>query len=376
MKKRIVELESLRGIMCFIIAFFYHYNWLMTNNFPIRAMSILYEKGYYVVETFFVLSGFGMALGYSEKLRSDNYNINIFAYLWMKMKKLFPIMTVTLLVTTISQIIYILRNNSPFQVGEVTVYSFVFSLLNISAGWFCVDTTLNMPLWYLSGLMMDYIAYYVICRISKLNRNRYLFLIFVFAIYGLSIVISGNNSDKPFMYYNIARGHACFFVGTVLKEIYEYVNVKKAREILGNLCFIVLLSIAVLVFVITKDETRVLASSQWLSQMVYGNVLSPMILWTCMFCKPISWLMRRKLLVDWGREATSIYIWHFPCYFFLRLILPQQYIEEYGYRLWWYVCVILFISIVGCFSNKYLEPWLNKKTEEVVKAIHYSPADK
>ena len=78
MKKRIVELESLRGIMCFIIAFFYHYNWLMTNNFPIRAMSILYEKGYYVVETFFVLSGFGMALGYSEKLRSDNYNINIF----------------------------------------------------------------------------------------------------------------------------------------------------------------------------------------------------------------------------------------------------------------------------------------------------------
>ena len=77
-----------------------------------------------------------------------------------------------------------------------------------------------------------------------------------------------------------------------------------------------------------------------------------------------------------GGKATSIYIWHFPCYFFLRLILPQQYIEEYGYRLWWYVCVILFISIVGCFSNKYLEPWLNKKTEEVVKAIHYSPADK
>lgn len=55
MKKRIVELESLRGIMCIIIAFFMHYNWLMTSDYPVKALSCLYEKGYYVVETFFVL---------------------------------------------------------------------------------------------------------------------------------------------------------------------------------------------------------------------------------------------------------------------------------------------------------------------------------
>ena len=37
MKKRIVELESLRGIMCIIIAFFMHYNWLMTSDYPVKS---------------------------------------------------------------------------------------------------------------------------------------------------------------------------------------------------------------------------------------------------------------------------------------------------------------------------------------------------
>lgn len=74
MKKRIQELESLRGIMSFIIAFFMHYNWLVTSGiyeYPLKGelFKLLYEKGYYVVETFFVLSGFGMAMGYSRKLR-------------------------------------------------------------------------------------------------------------------------------------------------------------------------------------------------------------------------------------------------------------------------------------------------------------------
>ena len=74
--KRLTELDSLKGILCIIITFFCHYNWLMTTDYPIKTAftDCLYKKGYYAVETFFILSGFGMALGYSRHLGTDKDN--------------------------------------------------------------------------------------------------------------------------------------------------------------------------------------------------------------------------------------------------------------------------------------------------------------
>ena len=49
--KRLTELDSLKGILCIIITFFYHYNWLMTTDYPIKTAftDCLYKKGYYAV---------------------------------------------------------------------------------------------------------------------------------------------------------------------------------------------------------------------------------------------------------------------------------------------------------------------------------------
>lgn len=297
--KRLKELDSLRGIMCFIIVFFYHYNWLMTSNYPLKShiTDWLYEKGYYVVETFFVLSGFGMALGYSEFLKKGK-EINIVSFIWKRMKKIFPIMTVALIFTTILQLVYFQITKSWYYVSEVNLYTFILSLFNISSGWFVLDVNLNMPLWYLSALMLDYIIFYVVCRISKERKNMYLFLIIAVAFWGMTIVITGHKSDMPFTYYNVARGHACFFIGVILKEVYQYINNEKARKRIANVLAVFLFSIISLIYF--YGETNVLAGTQWLSQMMWGVILSPMLMWVCMFCTPIKKVLNWKPLIKLG----------------------------------------------------------------------------
>ena len=356
--------------MTLVIVFFQHYYWLMIcsdqTKVPIKLLSFLYEKGYYFVETFFVLSGFGMATGYARKLK-DTEDVNIFSFLCARMKKLFPIMTVALFATIFLQIIWHLLFGTWFQVSEVTVYSFILSLLNISSGWFVLDKSLNMPLWYISALMLDYVIFYCICRVSKKDRGLYLFLSAATFCWGVSIIITGKCSDQAFTYYNVSRGHACFFTGVLLKAFVDYVNVEKARSRIATFFFVFFSFIMGCCFVF-HSETKILASTQWLSQMIYGNVLSPMLIWICLFFRPLQCILRIKPLVFLGNISSSLYIWHFPLYQVLRL-LTCKYSVYYG-SLWLYTLVILYMLIFAFLSKRIIEPKLNTLFSSFMHGIH------
>lgn len=367
--KRLTELDSLKGILCIIITFFCHYNWLMTTDYPIKTAftDCLYNKGYYAVETFFILSGFGMALGYSRHLGTDK-DINIISFIWKRMHKIFPIMAVALVITTILQFIHFRMYKSWYYVAEVNLYTFVLSLFNLSSGWFVLDVNLNMPLWYLSALMLDYVLYYVICRVSKNRKNVYLFLILATTLWGMSIVISGHKSDLPFTYYNVARGHACFFAGTILKEVFEFIDDEEICKRIANVFVSFLLIIICLLYF--YGETRVLAGTEWLSQMMWGLILSPMLVWICLYWNPIKKLLNLKGLVKFGAEISmSMYIWHFPCYQVIRILSGGGSISQFYAKIWFYMIVISFITIVSCFSCWVIEPKINKTIENIMNTV-------
>ncbi len=364
--QRSLELESLKGLMAFVIAFFQHYRWLLSCTQPIPHLSFLYFKGYYFVETFFVLSGYGMSIGYEKKLKEIE-DISVFSFLRIRMRKLFPIMTSALIVTTLLQIFYHFKFGKWYWVSEVTVYSFVMSFLNISSGWFIGDNNLNMPLWYISALMLCYVIFYCICRISRRRKELYIFLITAFYCWALSIVITTKHSDHPFMYYNVARGYACFFVGILLKEFIDYINVEKARNWVGVFSFAFFTFIMGSCFVF-HSETKILASSQLLSQMVWGNILSPLLILSCLFFKPLSRILRIKPLVFLGSISTSLYIWHFPLYNLLQF-LPQKFYAQRS-SLPFYAFVILFMLFFSTLTRKCIEPKLNNFTESLLHKTH------
>lgn len=363
---RNLELESLKGLMSLIIAFFYHYTWLFSCAQPIPHLSFLYIKGYYFVEAFFVLSGYGMSIGYEKKMKEIN-EISIFSFLRIRMKNLFPIMSLALIATTFLQVLYHFKFGKWYWVSEVTVYSFVMSLLNISSGWFIGDNNLNQPLWYISALMLCYVIFYCICRISRQRKELYLFLITAFYCWALSIIITTKHSDHPFMYYNVARGYACFFAGVLLKEFIDYMNVEKARNWVGVLSFVFFTFIMGSCFVF-HSETKILASSQHLSQMVWGNVLSPLLILSCLFFKPLSRILRIKPLVFLGSISISLYIWHFPLYNLLQFLPQKFYVQRSS--LPFYAFVILFMLFFSTLSRKCIEPKLNSFYKSLLFMIH------
>ena len=61
-------LNTLKFFASISIAFLWHYNDFVTRNFPFGYKFLWsYKKGFIFVELFFMLSGFGMFMGYGKR---------------------------------------------------------------------------------------------------------------------------------------------------------------------------------------------------------------------------------------------------------------------------------------------------------------------
>lgn len=195
MKKetRIPQLDALKGVLCIIIAFFYHYNWLMNDgyglSFPLDGYipNLLSRYGYLCVEIYFALSGFCIALTYKKKIIQNKNNIILFIF--NRIKKIFPIMTIALLATTMMQYIHKIIVGNFYYFSDITFLNFILSFFNISCGWFTPDNTLNIPAWFISVLMLCYVIYYIMCSISRIVNYRCLLLLLVLSLIYIYIYI-------------------------------------------------------------------------------------------------------------------------------------------------------------------------------------------
>ena len=81
-------LNSLKGFAACIVAFVWHYQHFAPQaGSPLYSLfTVSYQYGWLMVELFFVLSGFGMMLGYGEKVIS--HAISFKDYMIKRLKKL------------------------------------------------------------------------------------------------------------------------------------------------------------------------------------------------------------------------------------------------------------------------------------------------
>ena len=105
-KERLYTLDGLRGISCCVIAFLWHYLNMQPydQGMPFQTIfDLFYRFGQYFVEVFFVLSGFVMAYTYKEKIEKG---LGLVEYMLKRYKHIWPLMIVTLIVTTLLQFSY------------------------------------------------------------------------------------------------------------------------------------------------------------------------------------------------------------------------------------------------------------------------------
>lgn len=157
---RLYSIDGLKGVSACIIAFCWHYqHFSPQEGFPFyRLFELFYLYGYLMVEVFFMLSGFGMALGYEKKIQNDSLSFT--EYMLKRLKRLFPLMLITLIITTIFQYIYFQKTAVTFQYPDFDVYHFLLNLFGLQSGILELEYSFNAPSWCISILLCCYAVFF------------------------------------------------------------------------------------------------------------------------------------------------------------------------------------------------------------------------
>lgn len=162
-----------------------------------------------MVELFFLISGYLM-----YKYQNQNFNGYSFKLFYLKKAlRLLPLTAISAVVYEIGGILY--RNAvGSAEWGTLNLSGTLFNALGIQAGWASVNPCINNPTWYISVLLLCYLIFYGINRISAkydiMNTNFYIGMIFV----GVGII--SYDINLPFLNNDAARGYYSFFFGILL----------------------------------------------------------------------------------------------------------------------------------------------------------------
>ena len=321
MKKRYYNLDLIKVIASVLIVF-HHYQQLSGTKF--NGVNFFGGKFYwgYLVELFFVISGFVMASGNNE----DKSIIRRFVG---KCIRIYP---GTILACTAAILIayagYFLQGEFlPTTVNYTNIGTIIASYTLTFCGWcFNIGLGINNPTWYLCVLLLCYIIYYVIEIVSQRVRfSKDIFYIFVF---GVSFVAFYFGKTLPWFFTNQnLRGYSCFFLGVLLHNlIVARFSVQKIRAIVLGL-----------VLLTTLGAWKIGIGS-WCVLVLF---LYPALVLLAVSVKQVT-----AKTSYFAGVSYEMYLWHGPCF---RLLSLMGYIT--GIQITHsYFMMILFTAFVGVWS--------------------------
>lgn len=211
-------LDGLKGIGACVIAFIWHYqHFSPQNGSPFGWLFPgFYQYGELMVEIFFMLSGFGMAMGYERKIADEQVTFSVF--ITKRFRRLFPLLIATLILTAFLQGIYLYKAGETFVYQGFDVYHFFLNLYGIQTGFLETDFSFNGPSWSISINIFLYILFYFVVWAGKKYRENFAYMYVGIALIGCCFLRW--NLNYPLMNGGIFRGISCFFIGAALYHIY------------------------------------------------------------------------------------------------------------------------------------------------------------
>lgn len=222
-------ITALKGIGSFIIAFFWHYHCFFSpNRLPfidiryVRTIVLpLYDYGYLFVELFFMLSGFGMMRGYSERIK--NGKLGFINYIFKRIKKIYPLHFITLVYVVVLELVYYSTHNTYWIYFDINLKSIALNLFLLQDGYFNnsyfkIGTHINGPAWTISEIFLLYCIFYVVRKCMKNNGHFWGTMVSLSIVYLPAILFQIN---LPIYNVNIGRGIICFAIGCIIEWLYS-----------------------------------------------------------------------------------------------------------------------------------------------------------
>ncbi|AGH80486.1 acyltransferase 3 [Psychromonas sp. CNPT3] len=295
-------LESLRGIAALLVVF-YHIDWL----YPAHSLGFIRNAGL-MVDLFFVLSGFVMALSYGDKLGNK---ISISAFLSARFWRLYPLHLVFLFVFLAIELakylaetyMGITANNPAFSYNNAE--SFILNLLLLQSMGLQEHSSFNGPSWSISVEFYTYILFAVVCIFTLKNSFRTTFSLLLATLSLATIISLGQTSltfNGEFSFFRCTYG---FFIGVFAHRLYQLAQVKpiaylsKTKELFYT---VLLLSILSYLLLIKHDNQLEFFIPPVIALLILFLVIYPQsFLSNSLNFSPLLWL---------GKVSYSIYISH------------------------------------------------------------------
>ena len=303
-KKREYSLDVLK-IVTTMLVLLMHYQQVFQD---IPGRHIYFFNGsrtfvLFVVETFFVLSGF-MMHPYEKRIREG---LSFRRFFLRRYLRFFPLMAMSAIVYAIlswglfyDHFCLTGELRGLFVMEEPSVWGLLVTMLGLQAGWGPANPGINNPLWYISALLGCYLVFFVIVRVSRRLKISPCYFYVGMTLLGISLYRQ-SYENLPFLTADMARGYYSFFPGLLLAEALEKrpVSLRTAGICAG----IVLVFFASFRF----SYTRALMEHNYV--MMAGVVVMPALV-TLFLYDPIRRLFAHPWIGTLGAIAFDVYIWH------------------------------------------------------------------
>lgn len=339
----ILSLNGLRFYL-FLLILATHYKYII-NISPIgQNLYPFLDQGQFAVLFFFILSGFCIALGYSEKFDIIN-KTTYFSFIKKRIKKIYPLYIITGLIMLM---IYYLPHNVNW------LYAFIFLYIPMLAPYSPFpDGGGNGAGWFISALFLCYlITPFIIKFLKRQNLLLYLFILYIcivcIALIPLAIPFLRHNASFLYKFPLIRIFHYGF--GLVLGMIYATNQYKLQKiKIIQNHsllfeCFVIF-STLIIMFGFKHGDV---------SNPILGTpIISIIILYLCNIKNGLLYkLFTNKVSQYLGNISFECYLIHYPlCILLSDKIKP--YCSSLGNICIFYL-LLLILTIILSLLYKYI----------------------
>lgn len=334
-KKYIATINGLRFYL-FLLILATHYKYIIQISDKGKALyPYLNQAGIFAVLFFFILSGFCIALGYSEKFQTVNKNV-VFEFIKKRMCKIYPLYIITGLIMLL---LYYLPHNFNW------LYAFIFLYIPMIAPFTPFpDGGGNGAGWFVSALCFCYLLTPFIVNKFEKFCNIYSYI----SIYLIAIIIAiipvlctpiELYSSYMYRFPLIRIFH--FGVGIVLGIMYvknTYNLQERFISLKHNLGDIVTLILLLFSILNCKNGDT--------SNIIFGiPIISFIIIYLCNINNGIIYkVLTHRINQYLGNLSFECYLIHYPIF-----ILLQEYIKPYvstWFGIIFFYFILLFLTLI------------------------------
>ncbi|MBR6484878.1 MAG: acyltransferase, partial [Clostridiales bacterium] len=211
---RLLSLDGLRGIAACLIAFGWHYQhfYISVDITPRPLGSILsftFLNGWLLADLFFIISGFSTSLAYQDRIIEGKLKYK--GYLIKRIKRIYPLHLITLLVVAVLQMAYRSVTGQFFVYPVNDLKHFILNIFLLNGGATDHLMSFNGPAWYLGILFLILLVFFPVVRLCKSERIIRIIFVAVTLLGIMLLFINGYVKQE-----HLLRGVTCFSIGVLI----------------------------------------------------------------------------------------------------------------------------------------------------------------